>query len=163
MTAPVEAPPLPDPNRSLVSVLEHVLDVIVKRYANDGVSLPERQYWTLGTPAADAEQLVVSFNLLYKGGPGDQASEPQHCDAPRSATLSAQILRCIPAAGVRNTPPTPAAIQTASEAMAVDAWMLLDAADACDLWGMGVIATVTAGEAQGGFQGALMTLTLVVP
>jgi len=47
--------------------------------------------------------------------------------------------------------------------MAVDAWTLLDASCLCDEWGLGVIATVTAGEAQGGFQGVNMTLTVAVP
>jgi hypothetical protein len=48
--------------------------------------------------------------------------------------------------------------------MAIDAWMLLDTACLCSPWlGMGVIATVTADEAQGGFQGVTMTLTVAVP
>lgn len=163
MTVPIsELDPNADP-RSLVAVLDHVLDVIVARYEQAGVELPERRYWTLGTPAADCEQLVVSFALLYIGPPGDQAALPQPCNSPRSATLSIQVLRCIPTTGPRNSPPSAASIQSASEAMAVDSWLLLDSADDCDSWGLGVIATCTAGEAQGGYQGATMTITLAVP
>lgn len=150
-------------HRAVVNLMQHVLDSIVSVYDQAGVTLPGRRYWTMGTPAADDEQLTVSLAQLIVGPPGDSGAVPQRCEGPRSATVQVQILRCIPTTGVRNATPSAAAIQAASEAMAVDAWLLLDSATAIDAWGLGVIATVSAGEAQGGFQGPMLTLTLAVP
>lgn len=156
---------------SIASMMDDILARIVTGFANAGVELPDRQYWTLGQPAADCEQLVVSFMQAYVGPPGDEANEPQTCNSPRTAQLDIQILRCIPAPlGPRAKAPTAEAIQAASVALVTDAWVLLDLACTLDTWdgdlmgrGMGVIATVDAGEAQGGFQGPTMHLTVAIP
>jgi hypothetical protein len=163
MSTPIVETNAYEDSRALVNLLDHVLEVITSRYEQAGVDLPERRYWTLGTPAADCEQLVVSLSLLFIGGPGDQATSPVMCESPRSTTLAIQVLRCIPTAGQRGNAPSAEKIQAASELMAMDSWLLLDSASDCDSWGLGVIATVTAGEAEGGFQGPTMTLTLAVP
>lgn len=168
MTIPLNEIEGSDPN-SLVNLLDTVLERIVSAYEQAGIELPERRYWTLETPAADCEQLVVSLVQVYNGAPGQEATEPSFCNSPRSATLNIQILRCIPAVRGRNTTPTAESIQEASRPMAIDAWMLLDMASSLDTWdpfggpGLGVIATVNAGQAQGGFQGPTMVLTLAVP
>lgn len=158
---------------SIVTMMDKILARIEEGFAGHGVELPERRYWTLSTPAADCEQLVVSFNQAYIGPPGDEASEPQRCDAPRTAQIDIQVLRCIPVpTGSRGRAPDAATIQKASEKQAIDAWVLLDIACTLDTWddpsgfvgpGYGVIATVDAGEAQGAFQGPTMHLTTVIP
>ena len=169
MTTIVPDPELATDARSLVRLLDSVLDTVVSTYARAGVALPERRYWTLQMPAADCEQLVVSLMGMYIGPPGDQAATPQRCHSPRTATLNVQVLRAIPtSSGRMNVPPSAAAIQSASELLAIDSWLLLEAAADTDRWndgmpGFGVIATITAGQAQGGFQGPTLVLALAVP
>lgn len=155
----------------LADALDTILARVVGGFEQAGVELPTRRYWTLSTPAADCEQLVVFFNQAYVGPPGDEANEPQRCNSPRTAQIDIQILRCIPASvGPRARSPEPAAIQAASRVQAIDAWVLLDIAAHLDTWdgdlpgfGLGVIATVDAGEAQGGFQGPTLHLTVAIP
>lgn len=169
MTVEVYIPPLPPlPDNfdalSLAHTLEYVLQTIIARYDQADIPLPERRYWTVGQePAHDCDQIVVSFVLLYSGPPGDQATEPSRCGMPRSTQLSIEIARPIPVTGPRGTAPKAAEIQAASQMLAIDAWMLEDTACLCDEFGLGYIATVTAGEAQGGFQAVQMTLTIAVP
>lgn len=155
--------------RSLVTLLDGVLERVVAGFEQSGVKLPERRYWTLSQPAADCEQLVVSFIQAYYGPPGDEASSPQRCDGPRSAAVDIQLIRCIPTVGARGRAPSAAQIQESSEQLAIDAWLLLDIAGSLDMWdaplpgGLGVIATVDAGEPQGGFQSVTLHLTTAIP
>ncbi len=157
---------------SLVNLLDEILVRVQAGFAEMGVDLPDRRYWTTSTPAADCEQLVVFFNQAYIGPPGDEAAEPQPCHSPRTAQIDIQILRCVPGAknGTRVRPPSAEDIQTSSRRQAIDAWVLLDLACSLDTWngdvggrGMGVIATVDAGEAEGLFQGPTMHLTVAIP
>lgn len=155
--------------RSLVTMLDEILRRVVAAYEQSGVPLPERRYWTLSQPAVDCEQLVLSFVQAYVGPPGDEAALPQNCQGPRSAAVDIQVVRCIPTVGSRGRAPEAAAIQESSEQLAIDSWLLLDTAAQLDTWdqaglpGMGVIATVEAGDAQGGFQGVTLHLTTVIP
>lgn len=155
-------------HRSIIVMCEELLQRIVGRYEQEGIDLPSRKYWTMGAPAADCEQLVVSFMQAYIGPVGDEANEPQNCNSPRTAQLDIQILRCIPSSGPRGGAPSAEKIQKASEIQAIDAWLLLDMSADLDTWdplgrGLGVIATVDAGEAQGGFQGPVLHLTVAIP
>ena len=156
-------------SRRLVTLLDGTLERVQTIYANVGVELPGRQYWTLGTPAWDCEQLVVSFVQAYFGPPGDEATRPQPCDGVRSAALTVQVVRCIPTVGKRGTAaPSAESIQAMSEQLAIDAFLLLDLAPQLDQWdpgypGMGVIATVDSAEAQGGYQGVTLNVTAVIP
>ena len=160
--------------RSIVIMMDEILSRVVGGFEAAGVELPSRRYWNLGMPAADCEQLVVSFNQAYIGPPGDEASDPQKCNSPRTAQIDIQVLRCIPGLNsTRSRIPSAESIQAASEAQAIDAWVLLDIAASLDTWdeglpglpgpGFGVIATVDVGEPQGGFQGATLHLTTVIP
>lgn len=155
--------------RGLITMLEGILSRVVAGFEQAGVSLPERRYWTLSEPAADCPQVVVSFVQAYYGPPGDEASGPVRCDGPRSAAVDIQILREIPTHGVRGRAPTADAIQASSEQLAIDAWLLLDIASELDMWagpspvGLGIIATVDAGTAQGGYQGSTLHLTTGMP
>jgi hypothetical protein len=154
---------------SLVSLLSNVLSSVVGVYSTAGVALPERQYWTLASAPADCEQVVVIFIQAYVGPPGDQAARPSLCDGPKSAALQVVVTREIPVVSVKGKAPEPAQIEAAAEWLAVDAWLLLDAAASLEQWdanggyGLGVIATVDAGEPQGGFQSVTLNVTMAIP
>jgi len=96
------------------------------------VPLPERRYWTIGAPAIDCPQLVVSFVQAYLGTPGDEASTPQRCHMPRSVVLSISIAREIPTVGQGGRPPSGTTIEEASYISAVDAWVLLESLNQFD-------------------------------
>jgi hypothetical protein len=154
---------------SLKVLLDQVLEVIVDRYAHHAVTLPSRRYWTMGQEAIDCEQLVLSFQQLYIGPPGDEATSPQRCNSPRSAVFKATIAREIPTTNGRGQIPTEDRIQEAAYISAVDAWVLLDCVAFLDQWevtgafGLGVIGTVDAESPEGGFQTVTATFTIAVP
>lgn len=162
---------VPEDVKRLKSLLEETLEALVEVYEANNVPLPARRYWSMGTPALDCEQAVVSFVNLYLGRPGDQAQSPLSADTVKSAVISIAIGR--PAATPSNktgAPPTPESIQTLSELPAVDAWLLADNLKQFDAWSKtgygpsaGVIATVNTTEPQGGFQQTIMQLTVAVP
>lgn len=155
---------------SLVELAESILQRVEDTYTAHSVPLPARRFWVAGTPVADCECLAVSFTQMYLGMPGDEASIPQRCEVPRSAVFTVSVFRCTPVEGQqRGEPPSVEAMQAASAALMVDCWLLMEAAATCsELWdpgglGLGVIATTSPGEAQGGLQPAILNLTLAVP
>jgi hypothetical protein len=152
--------------------LKYMMDGIIVRVQNVfqsyNVSLPGRQYWTIGQPVIDCEQVVASFVQMYLGPPGDEAATPQRCHVPRSAVVSISIARAVPTVGQNGRPPSADHIQKASEATAVDAWVLMESVRQFDMWddtgyGLGVIATIDVSPPEGGFQSVNMQLTLAVP
>lgn len=148
----------------LYGVLERVQNV----FQSYNVNLPKRQYWTMGQPAIDCDQLVVSFIQMYLGAPGDEASSPQRCNVPRSAVLSISIARAVPTVGVNGRAPSPEKIEEGSSQTAIDAWVLMESVREFDMWdesgyGLGVIATVDITPPEGGFQSVNMQVTLAVP
>jgi hypothetical protein len=150
------------------NMMQGVLDRVVAVFQSYGVPLPDRQYWTMGTPAVDCAQVAVSFVQLYLGPPGDEASQPQRCNMPRTAVVTITISRAIPVVGVNGKAPAAEKIQDGSVISAVDAWVLMASLNLLDQWeeggyGPGVIATLNAAEPQGGFQSVSMNLTLAVP
>lgn len=152
----------------LRDMLDGVLDRLESVFQSYNVNLPARKYWTMGQPAIDCEQVVVSFIQMYLGAPGDEASTPQRCTVPRSAVLSISIAREVPTVGQNGRPPSPEKIQAASEMSAIDAWVLMQSVREFDMWddsgyGAGVIATVDVTPPEGGFQSVNMQLTLAVP
>jgi hypothetical protein len=153
---------------NLKDFLDKVLAKTVETFEEHNVPLPTRQYWTMGEPAVDCEQLVVGFIQMYLGLPGDEASQPQRCSVPRSAVLRISISRQIPVVGVNGKAPSADKIQEASEIAAIDAWMFMELINKLDQWqpgefGLGVIATTEASTAEGGFQTMNMQVTLAVP
>ena len=154
---------------NLKELFDGVLERIVAIYESYGAPLPNRRYWTMTQPAIDCEQLVVSFSQSYLGMPGDQASEPQRCNVPRSVVFNITVARPVPIVGQSGQVPSAEKIQKASEIVAVDAWILMQSINLLDQWdddglyGPGVIATVTAGESSGGFQSSVMQVTMVIP
>jgi hypothetical protein len=153
---------------NLKNMMEGVLERVQTAFQSYNVELPSRCYWTMGTPAVDCEQLVVSFLQLYLGTPGAQVGEPQRCHVPRSATLSISISRNTPIVSQNGRPPAPDKIELASSVQAIDAWVLMESINLLDQWddagyGIGVIATLEAGAPEGGFQTTTMTITMAVP
>jgi hypothetical protein len=153
---------------NLKNLMDGVLEKTVEVFEEYNVPLPSRQFWTVGEPAIDCEQLVVSFIQTYLGLPGNQASEPQRCQAVRSVVLTISISREIPVVGVNGKAPTGDKIEEASRIAVVDAWMFMELINKLDQWepgefGLGVIATADSSGFDGGFQTTAMQLTMTVP
>lgn len=153
---------------SVRNMLDGVLERIIAVYEAYGVPLPTRRYWTMGQPAVDCEQLVVSFVQIYLGPPGDEANVPQRCNQPRTAVMTVTVSRQIPVVGQSGRAPTADRIQAGSEISAIDAWVLMSSINLLDQWeeggyGPGVIATLNAPDATGGYQDLTMQLTMAVP
>ena len=153
---------------NLRDLMEGVLERVQSVFQSYNVELPARKYWTMGQPAVDCEQLVVSFVQMYLGPPGAQVGDPQRCHVPRSASLDISISRATPIVGQNGRPPAPERIEEASTIMAYDSWVLMETINQLDMWdesgyGVGVIATLSAGSAEGGFQTTTLTVTMAVP
>jgi hypothetical protein len=153
---------------NLRDMMEGVLGRVQNVFQSYNVELPVRQYWTMGQPAVDCEQLVVYFQQLYLGPPGAQVGEPQRCHVPRSATITISIARATPIVSQNGRPPAPDKIEAASEVLAIDAWVLMESVNQLDQWddagyGVGVIATLEVTAPEGGFQTTDMVLTMAVP
>lgn len=153
---------------SVLNVMQGVLDRVVAIYESYGVPLPARRYWTMGQPATDCEQVVVSFIQMYLGAPGDEAADPQRCNVPRSIVMQVSVSRAIPVVGQTGRTPTSQKIQDGSEISAIDAWVLMASVNLLDQWeengfGPGVIATLSSIEPQGGFQTLNLQVTMAVP
>jgi hypothetical protein len=152
----------------LRDLMQGVLERIESVFQSYNVELPKRRYWTMGQPAVDCDQLVVTFAQMYLGTPGSQVSTPQRCHVPRSVTLAISISREIPVVGGNGRPPSPEKLSQAAEVMAIDSWVLMDALNLLDQWddtgyGLGVIATLETAEPEGGFQTVTLQVTMAVP
>ena len=153
---------------NLRDMMEGVLERVQSIFQSYNVELPRRRYWTMSTPAVDCEQLVVYFQQLYLGAPGQEVGEPQRCHVPRSATLGISVSRETPIVSQNGRPPSPEKIEQSSEVMAVDAWVLMDSINLLDQWdetgyGVGVIATLDVSPPEGGFQTTTLLVTMAVP
>jgi hypothetical protein len=153
---------------NLRDMMQGVLERVESVFQSYNVELPQRKYWTMGQPAIDCEQLVVFFQQLYLGPPGAQVGEPQRCHVPRSATVTISIARATPIVSQNGRPPAPEKIQSASEILAYDAWVLMQSINQLDQWdetgyGVGVIATLEVSPPEGGFQTTNMVITMAVP
>lgn len=153
---------------NLRDMMTGVLERVQAVFQSYNVGLPARQYWSMGQPAVDCEQLVVYFQQMYLGAPGAEVGEPQRCHVPRSASLSIAISRATPIVNQNGRPPAPAAIEAASSALAIDAWVLMESINQLDQWdetgfGVGVVATLEVSPPEGGFQTTTMLITMAVP
>lgn len=167
MASKVENYPIAEEAFNLKTFLDKIVEKVRDVYNMYNVPLPDRQYWTFGDAAFDCEQMVVSFVNLYLGPPGDEASQPQRCSAPRTAVVTINVVRKT-ATPVNGKLPSATSLQDAADWQAIDAWILIESNQLFDQWddfiqGPGVIATVTAGTASGGFQNVSMQLTMAVP
>lgn len=153
---------------NLRDMMSGVLERVETIFQSYNVNLPVRRYWTMGQPAIDCEQLVISFVQMYLGPPGAQVGDPQRCHVPRSATLNIQIARQTPIVSQNGRPPSAQSIQIASETLAYDAWVLMESVNLLDQWdetgyGIGVLATLESSPPEGGFQTTTLTVTMAVP
>jgi hypothetical protein len=155
--------------KNLAVFMQAVLDQVVSSYASYNMPIPPRQYWTLGAPAVDCEQVVVSLIQMYVGAPGDEATSPRRCSDPRSATINVSVSRQVPTVGQNGRAPSADNIESFAEISAYDAWIMLDSAAQLDTWepgggfGVGVIATVEVNAPEGGYQTVTLTLTAAIP
>ena len=152
----------------LRDLMDGILERVVATFQSYNVELPQRRYWTMGQPAIDCEQLVVSFLQMYLGAPGDQATIPQRCHVPRTAVVTISVVRSAPVVGMNGRAPAPGSIQNAAEVSAIDSWVLMDSVNQLDQWddsgfGLGVIATLETAGTEGGYQTVSMQLTMAVP
>jgi hypothetical protein len=153
---------------NIVDFMDNVLARLEDVFESYNVPLPARRYWTVGQPAIDCEQLVITLIQIYLGPPGDQAASPQRCNMPRTAVMSVMIAREIPVVGQNGRPPSAEKINDAAKISAIDAYTMMQSINVFDVWepggyGVGVIATADIQEPQGGFQVVNLQLTMAIP
>jgi hypothetical protein len=154
--------------KHLSDFMQALLDKVVEVFAEYTMPLPLRQYWTMGSPAVDCEQVVVSFVQMFLGVPGNQEALPWKGSIPRTATVNISISRAVPTVGQNGRPPSSESIEGYAELVAYDSWILMDSIARFDPWenavpGFGVVGTLEVSEPEGGFQTTVMTLTAAVP
>ncbi len=148
---------------SLVTLAQTILDGVIDGYGAKSITLPGRQYYTVGTPANDCEQIVVAWQQAYLGLPGDEASLPQPCDATKTAVFSVQLCREMPVVSQSGKAPKAEDIQARSAALLLDAYVLFDVVSHIDPFGLGVIVTVDVVEVSGGLGCVQVQTTLAIP
>lgn len=151
----------------LYAFADRLMETVVSVFMSAGVPLPDRKLITVGTPVHDCEEVVVTFQQVSKGLPG-QDPVPQNCNAPSTASFEVHLVRCFPTIqGRGNLAPSPEVLTVNAEGLMVDAWLLMAAADEVNsdpLWGLsGMIYSVQAGEPQGGFVGVVLSVQAAVP
>jgi hypothetical protein len=168
MTTQIDFTGVSEDATNLRDMMQGVLERVETIFQSYNVNLPSRRYWTMGQPAIDCEQLVVSFVQMYLGAPGDQATTPQRCHVPRTAVISIMISRAVPVVGANGRPPSQDKIEQSAHASAVDSWVLMESINLLDQWddtgfGLGVIATLDSLGSEGGFHTVNMQVTMAVP
>ena len=148
---------------SIVTLGRDILAGVVAGYKQRGLTLPDRQYLTLGTPVNDCEQLVVSWQQAYLGTPGDEASLPQRCEAVKTAVFTVQICRKMPVVSESGKSPSAEDIQENSEVALIDAYALFDIVAHIDPFDLGVIVTTDVVEVSGGLSCIQVQTTLAIP
>jgi hypothetical protein len=83
------------------NLLQHILNTTVATFHTAGISLPEKQYISVGTPPIDCEQLVVTWESLQRGLPRTTGGasevlivEGPMCAAPRTLSARIHLSRC---------------------------------------------------------------------
>lgn len=125
-------PPGPDYGMACVALVatkvadlaEELLASVATRLEDAGLTVPSRQYVTVGEVALDCpEQLVVAVTGLVHAFPGEEAAMAI-CAPPRSVALSVWLTRCVPTVQENGDPPTAAALNASGVELATDAWVL---------------------------------------
>jgi hypothetical protein len=142
------------------ALLEHV----VACYAALNVTAPTRQYVSPGTPAVDAEQLVVFLGRIYTGTPGQEVAGPM-CVPQRVSEIVVQVHRCTPTVDDSGQPPSVGALGAAGSQFAQDAWVLRRACEqftheGIDAKGLGALVEL---EPAGGFAGMEQPVGVTLP
>ena len=150
-------------DRPVASAAVRLLNTIIALYAEDETPLPTRRYVSLGSlSAVDTDQLVVMFGGVYNGPPGNELTTPYPGDAGRSVSLNVELWRRQPALTASGGAPRPESIQTASEILMHDSWLLMESAGRFDLQGKGFIANVGVNEPQGEYASISMTIEAMI-
>jgi hypothetical protein len=142
----------------LPSWLDAGFQCVVEHYRSVGVPLPERQYWTIGQTAHDCEQIVLTIQQMFLGT-ADNMLATNQCNAPRSITFAIEVIRCVPVMSNRGQAPSAQAIETSSVNPVIDMEILMDVASCFDQFNVGIVVTIDAFPAQGGFHGMVATYT----
>lgn len=82
----------------IVEMAEHILATVNRVYAEEGVSLPERQYFVIGgmgQTVHDCEQVTVSWSQTYSGMPGDEATQMAQCNGIHTGSFIVEVVRKI--------------------------------------------------------------------
>lgn len=150
-------------DQAISHAMKEILNSINAVFEAEGISLPDRQYITIGQASHDCEQLTISFEQLYLGSPGDEAGVPLQCDAPRTIQVQVQLVRCIPKP-TRQAPPSVDEMIESADRMTRDAWFLLEGGTQSPpaQW-LGSLADITITQAEGGYQAIQLNLTVGVP
>lgn len=149
-----------DPSGPVISqYMDYALDQVKAEYSSQGVTLPNRQYWIVGTEAFDCEQAVLAVQSSALGTPGVPLQITQ-CDGPRTLTFTLQIIRCSPIWDGRRAPSS-TAITSASVPVARDMEiMVYSLPGRFDVYQTGIVVNAAATPPQGGVQGSVGTYTV---
>lgn len=113
---------------------ETVLQTIREVYAENGTTLPNRQYVIVGATAHDCEQVTVSFMVLSDGLPNSSNGRTSAgaCINPTNGTFLIEVVRDLPpVSGGRNgasVVPTAIAITNTARTQMIDARLLSEVA-----------------------------------
>lgn len=158
------------------AVARNVLDQVVAKFALAPTlpKVPERKYVTIGIPALDCEQLVVSIDRIvgHQGNIGVEDNNPVRCLTMRAVELSVWIVRCVSVVKDDGTPPEAAQLDAEAAEIAMDPIRVLDAilasyqaGDLGHLWGLAFLdwrAVAPQGGVAGGQQRLRIDLTAPV-
>lgn len=138
---------------------QDLLAAVVDHFTDETIDLPERRYVTIGAPAIDCEQVVVSVSQFFSGLPGAAYVGPLVPGVTSSVEFAVSVVRCVATPDDRGNPPTVEDLATDAQALLADADTLRAAMfiakkdgvfDNCnDI----VIAETTAVGPEGGFGG----------
>lgn len=136
-------------------------------YVEYGISLPARQYITVGGQGEtvhDSEQVTVSWEQAYSGLPGAQSLTPVNRDKPRSAVFVSEVVRTIPGLSPQAKPPKMEDITLASKTQMTDAQLLMEAGlrTAESGWFEYGIVDVSGGVPKGNLQAIILSLVAVI-
>lgn len=143
-----------------------VLDQLVARLPALDVDVPERRYVSIGLPALDCEQLVVSIDRIvgHEGNPGSESNNPVRCLIMRAVELTVWLVRCVPTLDDDGNAPSAESIDDSSELIAGDPQAILTAllgayrdGDVGSTWGV-VFLDWRALTPQGGLAGGAQRL-----
>lgn len=161
MTGPITYPAGQD--KPIASAARYLLETIVNVYAEQGIDLPTRQVITIGSVAVDGPVLAVMYGGITVGPPGNEMSTPYRGDSARTLTFNVELWRETPVIGMSGSVPPASAVTDAAEATMEDSWWLMESAFASDQMGIGIVASATVNEPQGGMVGVSMMMEMVVP
>jgi hypothetical protein len=150
---------------------ELLLHRVEEVYREAGVDLPDRRIWAVGEVPFDCNQLIVSLDGLREGLINTENQVPSPCEVPVMAEFNITVVRCAPVPDSRGNPPTPKQYADFAAITSTDAYLLMKASCSFDLFGalipgypggMGVEASVSISNAQGGVQAVTLNLVTLV-